>query len=141
MRDHHRPLFEALLELESAIAVPAGDLPFWLRTVEQELTEVAESLREQVAECEGPGGMFDRVMERAPRLAHKIERLRDDHVRIALDVRAALDHVRSAEPGDTTVVGQMREECMDLFLAVSRHRHEAADLVYEAFDTELGGGA
>lgn len=139
-RRHHRSVYDATIELEAALAVPPGDLAGWLAGVERSLGRVAQALAEQRAEYTGPEGIFARVLEQAPRLQHEVERVRAEQDRIAAEVVEALAAVRHSAGDDTTIVGRVRDECLDIFKTVSRFRHDSSDLLHGAYEVDIGAG-
>ena len=84
---------------------------------------------------EGPDGLFAGILRDAPRLGHGIDVLRREHEHLRSAVRSLA--ARLQEPVE---VAEAREEALALMAAIVRHRHRGADLVYEAYQTDLGGG-
>jgi hypothetical protein len=50
-------------------------------------------------------------------------------------VSAAISQTKSEDAVDA-----IRAEVLELLLAVSRHRQRGADLVYEGYNVDIGGG-
>ena len=75
----------------------------------------------------------------SPRLAHRVDQLRQEHNEIALalgDCLTRLELVPNSAHADW--VAARRDDCNSLLGRLVRHRQRGADLVYEAF-VEVGG--
>ena len=126
-------LHQVLVELEAAIAAAApGREEAWRPTVGTALDRLAAAFTHHVTATEGPDGLFEQVRRRAPRLDGRCRRLERDHHSIVEDLTAAL----SSLDGD---IAETRERVLSLLARLARHRQLGADLVYEAYDVDLGG--
>lgn len=123
--------------LEAALARPAGDAPAWRDGVASALDTLDAALADHIEEVEGPDGLYAEILERTPRLAHRIDLLRREHG----ELRDRLAAIRPllADPVDARHVEQAREEALELLKQISRHRHRGADLVFESYDADIGG--
>ncbi|MGA7758671.1 MAG: hypothetical protein WCA57_12600 [Ilumatobacteraceae bacterium] len=134
---------EALLgrvaSLEEALAAPASSA-WWPEGVGNALSSLRTMLEEHVTATEAPDGILDQVRERAPRLSNQIDRLVDEHPAITADTEHLMDHLdrvpreRTAE--ETALI---REQALELIAAIVRHRQLGADLLYEAYNVDVGG--
>lgn len=134
-------LYEALLALERAVGAPArGRAGTWAATVRERLAALRDALQAHIAATEAEDGLFAQVLDREPRLAHGVERLRADHVS-ALDAVGVAD----VELAPTDVFDEARAEAIrshlhDLIHSLFLHRSRGAELVYEAYDVDLSAG-
>ncbi|HET9900277.1 MAG TPA: hypothetical protein VFR46_04310, partial [Actinomycetes bacterium] len=73
----------------------------------------------------------------SPRLAHAVETLQNEHG----DISACIDDLRTSVDGATSSEGvdQVRELGVSLLSRCIRHRQRGADLVYQAFEADIGG--
>jgi hypothetical protein len=107
------------------------------------LMKLSDDFREHVEITEGADGLYTGVLATAPRLANAVTRLTNEHVRIrelldqALTVTDKLDGTGGTD--DTAQVDDLRELGTRLIGALVRHRQRGADLVYEAFESDIGG--
>ena len=95
---------------------------------------------EHVSETESRGGPIEQLRERAPRLSDRIDRLVDEHVTITADAERLmdrLDHIPAERTADENAA--IREQALELLTAIVRHRQLGADLLYEAYDVDVGG--
>lgn len=132
-------LLRAVASLEAALAAPAADAR-WPEGVGSALSSLRATFEAHVAATEAPDGIFDQVRDRAPRLSNQIDRLLHDHVTIAADTERLidrLDHAPMERTADENAA--IREQALQLLAAIVRHRHLGADLLYEAYDVDLGG--
>ena len=80
---------------------------------------------------EGPDGLHQAILAGDLRLANQVRALADDHAVIAAEIAAV-----AAQPGDAGA----RERAAELLERLERHRQRGADLIYEAYETDIGGG-
>lgn len=128
----------AMSGLELALAAAArGREEEWGAGVRESLDSLQDVWNRHVLETESPGAFLDELVGEAPRLANSVQRLRDEHSEILSELIAA-DEAMRAEPVD---VEGVRERLTAVLCMLARHRQRGADLVYEAFDVDIGGGA
>jgi hypothetical protein len=128
----------SMAALEHALAAPASDRQAaWAERVEAALVELSADFGEHVELTEGPDGLHDAVLAAAPRLSHSIRRLVGEHALIRGLVGDLLARVRpQAAAGE---VDAIRELGTALLGRLARHRQHGADLVYQAYQVDLGG--
>jgi hypothetical protein len=109
----------------------------WRERVRAALAELAHDFDDHVALTESPGGIYDRARRSAPRLSAKVDRLLAEH----RDLREAIHgYLAVLEHGGTMAdLPVFREELTVLMGRLVRHRQKGGDLVYEAYDVDLGG--
>lgn len=138
LRAHRAELGESMAALDAALALPIGLGPVWRRRVRAALTELAHDLRDHVELTEGEGGLYDDLRRSSPRLSGRVERQRADHEVVLAEVERLLgerdDGLRTEES-----VAAHREAATALVGRLVRHRQRGSDLVWEAYDLDLGG--
>ena len=127
-------LLEAIGEVEVAMSAPAGE-PNWYSQLEVRLLGLRLALDQHIDEVEGPEGLLAELLAESPRLANQIRRVEAEHPDLARQVDSAIDLV-AAE----TEPGVVRATVIETLSALSRHRQQGADLVYEAYKVDIGGG-
>jgi hypothetical protein len=120
--------------LERAVTRPSGDEPVWRNAVGAAAHEVHAALAAHVVEVESPGGLFSEIMDRSPRLAHAIERLRDEHVTLGAE---ASELEILANDG---TVDEVRSLALHLISGISMHRYRGAELIWESYNFDIGEG-
>lgn len=138
LRRRRAELRESMTALEMALAAPAGnDHARWAVHVHVALVELSADLRLHVELTEGPGGLYTELREAAPRLAGAVERLCAEHVRL----REGLDDLLMLLDGPypASDVEAIRHGGTMVLAEFARHRQRGADLVYEAFEVDVGG--
>jgi hypothetical protein len=135
-------LRRAIAGLEEALAVP--DDPDGLGGQDGlagRLGPVLERLQEvfaaHVEVTEAPGGLYQEILENAPRLANRVTRFRREHAEITEGIRRGL--AESAAAADPEAVQALRDHSVRLFADLVRHRKRGLDLVYEAYHVDIGG--
>jgi hypothetical protein len=133
-------LKSAMSGLEIAIAAPTpGRVGEWAHGVRDALNVLQEVWTRHVVETEAPGAFLDDLVEEAPRLYNQALRLREEHgeiLSILLEVEDRLEPDRD----DPEWSERLRSVLTSLLVALARHRQRGADLVYEAYAVDIGGG-
>ena len=73
----------------------------------------------------------------SPRLSGRVRRLTDEHVRYSGHISSLLARLDGAGPVDD--LQDFREEVTALMGQLVRHRQSGSDLVFEAYEVDLGG--
>lgn len=137
MRAHRAELRDSVAAVVEALASPLARGGAWRERVRAALAELAHDFRDHVELTEGPGGLYDTVSRDTPRLAGQVQRLRREHDRFREDIDA---YLAVLEHGGTMAdLPVFREEVTTLMGQLVRHRQKGTDLVYEAFEVDLGG--
>ena len=138
VRRRRAELRESLGALEQALASPAaGRSMIWGERVRTVLVEVADDFREHITVTEGPGGLHQAILSGDLRLANAVETLTVEHGQIA---HGLAELVAATEPPVTPDdVAAVREQATHLLGQLVRHRQRGADLIYEAYDSDIGG--
>ena len=136
-----RTLHEALIGLEFAISSPAaGRLPDWTRLVTKELIAVRDAWDQHVDTTEKPEGLYEEIVETSPRLAGTVDRLRNEHPEITEAVRTMVERIEHVEIGGLEwPLDDARDDLQRFIGKVIRHRQRGADLVWEAYNVDIGG--
>ena len=137
-RRHRAELRESISALEQALAAPAPrGSAAWCERIHAALVELSADLREHVDMTVGADGLYSGVVASAPRLSHAVARLADEQaqtVRFLEALLGSLDRPGAAVPPD-----RVRQLGTVLLGRLIRLRQRGADLVYEAYDTDIGG--
>ncbi|MEM9130715.1 MAG: hypothetical protein AAGE88_00120 [Actinomycetota bacterium] len=129
-----------MLGLEDALRTPLDDGSRWRLRVAMAVDHAAARVVEHVVASEGSDSLLAQVRTDSPRLGWRVDRLRTDHSRLLGDVeqlRAAV-----ADLGDDQVADRgpdIQDQARALTNTLTRHRHRRTDLVYEAYQVDLGG--
>jgi hypothetical protein len=135
-------LRRALADFEDALAAPSpGQTGDWASRLTAVLEHVRSVWAVHVEVTEGPGGLYEEIMENTPRLANMIDRFRREHATIAGNLDAALARLQAVPDGDGSATADeaLRTRLVQLFADLVRHRKRGLDLVYEAYHVDIGG--
>ena len=133
-------LHHALVGVERAISSPAVPREgAWTKDVAIELRDLREALTEHIEVTEREGGLYEEICQRAPRLSNKIDELRDEHPEIRDAASALIDRLDTDGVGERWARADARDELQRLLGRVVRHRQLGADLVWEAYNLDIGG--
>jgi hypothetical protein len=99
--------------------------------------ELAGDFREHVDLTEGPDGLYREVLKTSPRLSGPVDTLTREHGLIRGQVDSLLARVG---PSDGVVdVDRVRDLGTALLGRLVRHRQRGSDLVFEAYEFDIGG--
>lgn len=126
-------LKEALSRVETAASSPYAE-EGWRNRLLGELEKLRGALLDHVEEVEADTGLLNEMLTQAPRLANRIESVRNEHPDLCRRVDKAILDVR----GETDVI-DLRAEVLDTLFAIVRHRQSGSDLVYEGYNIDIGG--
>ena len=133
-RQHRAALLRDIHLFEQAIAAPVAD-PGWRQRVGARLGGLHTAFAEHVVVTEGPNGLYTELLDHAPRLARGVHVLIREHGAVAAALSALQRRVELPE----ATAEEVRGWASDLLRELSRHRQRGADLVYQAYQTDIGG--
>ncbi|SCG67355.1 hypothetical protein [Micromonospora coxensis] len=123
-----------LSALSRALVVPPGE-PHWRERVIGQLVPVRRGFAEHVRLTEGPAGLYAELLVQAPRLHRGVRLLAREHRAIVV----ALADLQHAVEWPGVRAEDLRRRTDELLDALARHRQRGADLLWEAYQTDLGG--
>jgi hypothetical protein len=140
-KQRRKTLHDALVHLEEALSSPAtGRVADWTGIVDKEMHEVEAAFEQHILVTEKPDGLYDEILDRAPRLAGNVGRLRDEHPEIQESMRHMLNRLEHEEVGgENWPIDKARDDLQRFIGSVIRHRQKGADLVWEAYNVDIGG--
>jgi len=138
LRRHRAELRESMSAVETALAAPAtAGQARWVQRVQGALMELAGDFREHIDITEGPEGLYREVVRTSPRLSDAVASLTREHQLINAHVDDLLARVTA--PDVTRDVARVRDLATALLGRLVRHRQRGSDLVYEAYEVDIGG--
>jgi chromosome segregation ATPase len=133
-------IHSALVDVEEATSSPAiGREEEWTRDVVDRLTKLRETIEEHIEVTERAEGLYDEILEKAPRLADKVDRLKHEHPEMRDGISEISAKLRTNPVGTTWSLQEARDELRLILGRVVRHRELGADLVWEAYNLDIGG--
>ncbi|HKC28269.1 MAG TPA: hypothetical protein VKB75_09680 [Jatrophihabitans sp.] len=131
-------LRETLNLLEAALAAPArGREIIWGEAVHAALVMLADDFSAHVEVTEGPGGLHQAILAGDLRLANAVEALTAEHGQISKEIAGLV--ADSQAPVTSDDAEDLRERSTGMLGHIIRHRQRGADLIYEAYATDVGG--
>ncbi|MEX0698905.1 MAG: hypothetical protein WEE53_04400 [Acidimicrobiia bacterium] len=130
-------LHEAMTALETAVAGPSS-WDGWLARVRFCLTEARQAVDDHIEAAEGPHGLFAEIMESTPRLGSEVEILRQEHRQLVNAVTRAQELSREVEVGTGPNPLRLRRAVTGLLGRLTLHRQHGSDLVFEAYNVDIG---
>lgn len=130
--NRRQELHDTMRRLEAAAARPSG-LADWRIEIEAALAKLEAALRSHVRQLEADDGLFAQVMDQSPHLASEMDSLRSEHEQLLTACHAALS--RSAD----WATSKLRRRINILLGRLATHRQEGAELLYHAYNVDIGG--
>ena len=140
-RHRRADIYQAILALERAAARPAvAREEQWVQGVIEALAQLEREIVDHIENTERADGLFAEIIDIAPRLSHNVQVLRDEHPQmleaaLTLKARLTTEPVRDARSVEPT-----RDEIRRLLGRLVKHRQRGADLMWEAYNQDIGGG-
>ncbi len=139
VRERREALLVALGSLEAALAAPASS-PHWRDGLGDALSHLCTTWKEHVTVTEASDGLLGSVRMDAPRLSSHVDRLVADHAVLTEATQDVMDRLdRAPVDADKAELDALREQALELLAAVVRHRQRGADLIYDAYNVDVGG--
>jgi hypothetical protein len=132
-------LYEAILGVEVAVTRPAtGRVAEWLDGTRRPFEKLERMFNLHLRATEAADGLFESVLDEAPRLANAVARLRAEHEDLGAGIASARERLRTAQTEEH--VEAARAALLGVVHGLLTHRHRGAELVYEAFNVDLATG-
>jgi hypothetical protein len=103
--------------------------------VHDALDELSADFTTHVEITEGQEGLYQELLALAPRLTDAVAHLTKEHG----EIQAALEQLQVSVSAPEPDLRQVRREGTELLLKLMRHRQRGSDLVYEAYEVDIGG--
>jgi hypothetical protein len=133
-------LHHALVEVERSISSPAaGRLEAWTGDVVKRLSILLDSIGEHIEVTERPEGLYEEILHRAPRLSSQVDRLRAEHPALRTGTAELIERLQSTAIGPGWPLDEARDDAQGLLGKIVKHRQQGADLVWEAYNLDIGG--
>lgn len=134
-------LYQAILALERAAARPAvAREEQWVEGVLEALDEVEREILDHVEITERRDGLYDELVDVAPRLSRNVRLLRDEHPGMQEATATLKARLTTTPVQDDREVAETRDEIQHLLGRLVKHRQRGADLLWEAYSLDTGGG-
>jgi hypothetical protein len=139
IKEVNQELWQRLEEMRHRCQRPIG--PAHCRHLVERLSELRDQLALHFA-LEEAYGYFDDPIEVAPRLSHMAETLRSEHRRLYMQLTSIVDRAERLLRSEqlATLALWIGPEFLDFDAALRDHESRENELIYEAYDTDLGDG-
>jgi hypothetical protein len=123
---------------EAVSAALGGRAAEWRSKVLPSVEDLREAWAAHVSGTEGPGGLWEEVRTDAPRLDGELKRLGREHEGLTEEIEALRKDLTDALDDESRLTN-VRERATALLVRLARHRQRGADLIYEAYQHDVGG--
>jgi len=110
-----------------------GDTAWW-SSFERSIVALGRAVEDHVLETESSDGLLGEIVQRAPRLRDRVDRLRLEHREMRDRCAALRGRLRDGASPDV-----LRADAQALLERCDRHLHRSADLIFASFGVDLGG--
>jgi iron-sulfur cluster repair protein YtfE (RIC family) len=135
-------LLDAVAYLEQALTAAHGRR-VWTEELRDHLGRLRDEFVAHVRGVEDEAGLYRDILRASPRLAYRVSRLSVEHDTISREIDEVLalaGDVPEDVPEDRdSWVDRVYQRARTLVRRLSRHRQREADLIYEAYETDIGG--
>lgn len=121
------------------IAASASGKADWNDELTARVKELESALNRHIVEVESPSGLLDQIEDKAPRLQRLVEGTKHHHVVLTAMIDTLLGMISAARESGSPSVTTIRSAVSELLNELTRHRQDGADLIYEAYDVDIGG--
>jgi len=134
-------LRDTLAGLQGALATPAAERGFeWAQRARDALRGVREAFSDDAEITEAPGGLFQEVLARAPRLGGKVRSLRGQQGKVSCSIDQETEVLSRLQPNDPEErITEVSRSLLSLVSALMLYRQNEADLIYDAYHVDIGG--
>jgi len=134
-------LHQAILGLERAAAEPAsGREEQWQVGVMAALENLEAEIVDHIEVTEREHGLYDEIIDVAPRLSRSIEVLRDEHPAMQASTAALRARLVGVPVRGDEEIAEARQAIDHVLAQLVSHRRRGADLLWEAYSLDTGGG-
>lgn len=132
-------MLKAMRVLETALAKASVQRETaWRTRVVTALIALEETMRRQAAELKGQRGLLAELLQEAPRLEHRILRLRSQYEDLVRQIGSLREEFSGAEKSSPSNVGDIRQRLAWLLTALRHFQSGETDLIYEAIQVDIG---
>ena len=112
--------------------MPTENPDDWVHRLEDKLGQLSRALTGFCSDCDL--GLYDDCIELAPRLVPQVKKIRSEQVQLQASVQQQIQRLHTEVPDSG-----LQRSMANIVHKVDQLNHHAVDLVYSAYDTDLGG--
>jgi hypothetical protein len=136
VKERRSELGESMAALQAVLDQSPDDMQHWLATARAAATQVRADLADHIEVTEAAGGLYDSLRAEAARLAGPLRQLQAEHPDLAAladELIAVLAHEQEADRAAAPALVK------ELLRRLSHHRQRGGDLIFEAYQVDVGG--
>ena len=138
VRTRRERLRRAMAHLEATLARPVGGDPTaWHDEIRRSVLDLGLAVADHTRETEAEDGLLASIVADAPRLVNRVRRLQAEHDALATACTRLAERLAEDDEDD---VDRVREEGVSLLTVLAHHRQVGSDLLYEAYNIDVGAG-
>jgi hypothetical protein len=135
-RERRIDLRQAMAQVEYRVARPSATAS-WRADVEAAMIELGEALDAHISEVENEGGLLPTIVADTPRLAGQVAEMQGQHDGLRAAFDRALEVCSDTGELEAKVV---RRRVTSLLGRLAMHRQLGSELVFDAYNVDIGDG-
>ncbi len=136
VRAHRAVMAQAVVEVQDALGYPI-DEPHWLERVRPAFEELHQDFLLHRTLTEGTDGWYASIVDDAPHLGTSVEKLTAEHEELAASIASFQAALEGTGPLADPL--EFRDGVTDLMHRLIKHRQRGSDLMYAAYNFDIGG--
>ena len=128
----------AMRQVEHMAAAPSANRS-WIDELTRAVRQLEIALNNHIVEVETPSGLLDQIVDTAPRLQRRADETRAHHTEMVADITSLLESLAGSVEQDPPPIDTIRTATLELLGEIARHRQQGADMIFEAYDVDIGG--
>jgi hypothetical protein len=135
----HADIVAIQRKLEAALASPApGREREWAARVATELRQLYDLMRAHCQSAEAPSGLLKSIEETTLIVNERLVEVREHHQKILDECQALLPEVERCAAGEAISYAVLRRRAASLMIEMRHHQALEVDMVFEAFESDIG---
>lgn len=130
---------EAMGQLRDALSTVPVDPDRWLTMVSERVAALRSAFDHHVEIHEGADSFLSGIHLNSPNLVPQVSKLHREHGQLDALITEASALIDSARDQSSAAVEDVRRRCDELLSHFEQHRRRGSQLVWDAFNRDLGG--
>ena len=131
-RERRELLHAAIVDLDAALEGPEDDEAAWCQAVRSSLTRMHATLEAHAQEAEASDGLLGRILAEEPVFGPRVAAMKREHEELIRHSAELMERCCNPMTPD-----ELHEQAAGLRDEVERHRHRAADLLFDAYELDI----
>lgn len=136
VKERRSELGESMAVLQAILDEPPSDPERWLQHARAAAAQVRADLADHIEVTEATGGLYDSLRAEAARLAGPLRHLQAEHPTLVALADELIEVLDRPSADDRAAAPALVKEVLR---RLSHHRQRGGDLIFEAYQVDVGG--